>query len=211
MRIFRHICRQFRHDAAWMDRKGQHALCAILRHDELREPAHGELSRLVPACTRPLAMRSHAAQVHNRFVAALEHQRQQRPRHQIRTPHIHGPRLPPLVRVAIHNRHEYLQVACVVNKDVQAPVEVARYVRRHGFNGLPGRDVHLVAEDFGWRVPGGGGGGGEFGLKGGERGARGESKHGSARAGVGKGGGAADAFAGAGDEDMFAVQGEGGG
>ena len=97
-------------------------------------------------------MRTQAAQVANQLVPALQHQRQQRPRHQVQATHIDRPRLPPLIGVAVDDGDEGPEVPGVVDENVEAAVHVSGDGVRGGLEGGAVGDVHGIGEEFGGGV-----------------------------------------------------------
>jgi hypothetical protein len=204
MRLLGHIQRQLRRHPARMHTISHHPLSRILRTRKLTKLQHRKLARLIRTHPRPQPMRPRRAQIHNRLQPplALDQQRQKRPRSPIHPAVIDLPRRPVLVRVGIRHWARGLEIACVVNEDIQAAERLFR-LGGSALDGFQILHVQLDSEDVGRGLPGGLGGAGDLGGEAGQVGACGDGDLGGAGFGVGQGGGAADALGGARDEDRF--------
>lgn len=147
-----HLQSHIRFHASRMERERHDSLFGILGAYEFRESEHGILAGLVPIGAWSEIQPSHRTQIDNRLPPSLQHQRQQRSRHEIHALDINLPVHPPLHGVRLRDGLERAEKPGIVDQDIQ-PSKSSLDLLRRALNALLARDVHFKSQDLGRFLP----------------------------------------------------------
>lgn len=130
-----------------MDTVGHDPLVAVLHVDELPKPQHGHFGQFVGTPLRPDYVGADAAYIHDGLVATFQQDREERTSHEISPFDVDVETVPPVFRVTIGNPGDMLDIAGIVDQDIQSVKGLSEL-----FGGLldiiAARDVDVQGQDL---------------------------------------------------------------